>query len=149
MDINETKSQLKIIFSIHFLLITWGLQGYWSPDSYLFYNTIFIVCLLWSMYAKDDPEPLQMAVGINLLAIFLDIVVLAGYFPSSNASGERFSGGMAILNLVVRPLSSYFLAKCCSQRNGLDGDSFPHMFGGATSSSARGPYEDIDNTLPR
>lgn len=83
-----------------------GIQGYWSPDSYLFYNALFILTLLWGIHSKESDEPLQIvswmklkwnfivyvwiltwcffqAVIINVLSILFDVIVLAAYFPAS------------------------------------------------------------------
>ncbi|XP_046688094.1 uncharacterized protein LOC124373802 isoform X1 [Homalodisca vitripennis] len=71
---------LKAIFGVHFILITWGIQGHWSPDSYLFYNLLFLLTLLWSLHCKDRVEPLQMAIVIDGVSVPLDIISMALYW---------------------------------------------------------------------
>ncbi|XP_046688095.1 uncharacterized protein LOC124373802 isoform X2 [Homalodisca vitripennis] len=73
---------LKAIFGVHFILITWGIQGHWSPDSYLFYNLLFLLTLLWSLHCKDRVEPLQMAMQIDGASIILDIFTIGMNYPS-------------------------------------------------------------------
>lgn len=139
---------IKVFFGIHFTLISIGIQGYWSPDSYFFYNLLFLLTLLWSLHSKDNVEPIQIAIGINFISVFLDIITLAGYFPTSNGlSGEKFSATMAIINLLIRPLSLIYMCRNCNQRMGLDTDNFTNIFSGNTTPgpSGRNTYEDIGN----
>jgi len=70
---------------------------------------------------------------------------------------KRFSAGMAILNLLLRPISSYFLYQMIGERQAVYGCMTfeERCHGGIIGSkgSRRGPYEDIDaaataSTLP-
>lgn len=70
---------------------------------------------------------------------------------------KRFSAGMAILNLLLRPISSYFLYKMIEERQAIFGGMTfeERCHGGIIGSKGirRGPYEDIDavtttSTLP-
>lgn len=146
---------LKIITLIHFILTTWGTQGDWSSHAYLYYNIIFLLVLFWGIHQKDSPEPIQIALAINLLSILFDVIILAAYFPSSFRSSERFSVGMAILNLVFRPLTSFGLYRILQDRDvaiGGGGSSFPGNFGdifGGSGGAQRSPYEDIDGSPAR
>nr|BAN21045.1 unkown protein [Riptortus pedestris] len=136
---------IKVLFGIHFTLISLGIQGYWSPDSYLFYNLLFLLTVLWSIHNKDNVDSMQIAIGINLVSIFLDIITLAGYFPTTNRyGGEKFSASMAIINLLIRPVSLIFMSRNCNQRMGLDADNFSNIFSGSTP-PGRNTYEDIGN----
>lgn len=74
---------LKVIFAIHLVLVTWGIQGQWCPKSVMFYNFLFFVCLLWAIHNIESDEPLQFALFINVLSIFFDVVTLAVYFPTT------------------------------------------------------------------
>ena len=70
---------------------------------------------------------------------------------------KRFSAGMAIINLLLRPISSYFLYKMIEERQAIYGRmTFEERCHGGiigSKSSHRGRYEDIDaaataSTLP-
>ncbi|KAK3925848.1 Type-1 angiotensin II receptor-associated protein [Frankliniella fusca] len=135
---NVQNKPLKLIFLVHFILVTWGIQGFWSPDSYLFYNGLFILTLLWGIHHKESDEPLQIAVIINVLAILFDVIVLAAYFPATFRSSERFSIAMAILNLVIRPVTSVILCRIATERIGGRGDT-------VSPGRPRAAYDDIDN----
>lgn len=144
----ESGNVLKVIFGVHLTLVSLGIQGYWSPDSYFFYNLLFHLVILWAIHCKDNVEPVQIAIAINVLAIFLDIITLAGFFPTSNRhAGEKFSAAMAIINLLIRPVSTFYLIRNYNQRMGLDTDNFTNIFSGnnASSTSGRNTYEDITN----
>ena len=148
---NVQNKTLKAIFIVHFILITWGIQGFWSPDSYLFYNALFMLALLWGIHSKESDDPLQIAVIINVLSILFDVIVLAAYFPASFRSSERFSVAMTILNLVIRPVTSVILCRVASERGGGDfagRGTFGDIFGrGDTVAPGRprAAYDDIDS----
>ncbi|KAF2882726.1 hypothetical protein ILUMI_23459 [Ignelater luminosus] len=134
---------LKIVFIAHFMLISFGSMGYWSSGSYLFYNFILILTLLWSIHRHDADEPLQMAIFINGISIILDIILLAMRFPDDHSASERFSAAMAILHLIVRPFSALYLAKLLQERSGASG-GVGNLFSGPRNRS----YEDIDRNAP-
>ncbi|XP_022190094.1 uncharacterized protein LOC111048504 [Nilaparvata lugens] len=141
---------LKLVFAVHFVLISWGIQGVWSPDSYLFYNLFFLFALIWSIYEKEKEEPLQIAILINFCAILMDIIVILFYFPYHGYVGTVFSYALAILNLVFRPVSTVVMGKNCANRMGLSGGFYPATFGTIfdlnPAEVQRNTYEDIDSS---
>jgi len=149
IDLNSIPSvNIKAIFGVHFILITWGIQGHWSPDSYLFYNLIFILCLMWGIHCKDREEPIQLAMIIDGVSVVLDIFAIGMNSPSVYA-GEKFTVAMALLNLALRPITVVMLGRICADRIGLD-DRGPATFGNlfGAASASRGPYEDIESGPP-
>ncbi|XP_023701827.1 type-1 angiotensin II receptor-associated protein isoform X2 [Cryptotermes secundus] len=155
---------LKVVFVVHFILSAWypanssilihdgvlpGKQigifvnmglGHWCPLSYLFYNLLFFLILLWAVHHKESDEPMQMAVAVNAVCLVLDVMVISLYFPRSNDGSERFSCGMAILNLIIRPFTTLVLYRIYVERANAVGAPLPTIFGGTAQ---RGPYEDI------
>ncbi|PNF39591.1 hypothetical protein B7P43_G11047 [Cryptotermes secundus] len=150
------------------IFVNMGL-GHWCPLSYLFYNLLFFLILLWAVHHKESDEPMQMAVAVNAVCLVLDVMVISLYFPRSNeqvvhvvvtglerikeedtnvtvpdsllADGsERFSCGMAILNLIIRPFTTLVLYRIYVERANAVGAPLPTIFGGTAQ---RGPYEDI------
>ncbi|RZF43318.1 hypothetical protein LSTR_LSTR001579 [Laodelphax striatellus] len=128
MDRFKPTTLLKLVFAVHFVLISWGVQGYWSPDSYLFYNLFFLFALIWSIYEKEKEEPLQIAILINVCAILMDVIVIFFYFPLIGG-WSVLSYSLAILNLVFRPLTTIVMGKNCANRMGLSGGFYPATFG--------------------
>lgn len=43
-----------------FYLCCSGVQGRWSPDSYIFYNIMFMGCVLWAMHQTENEKPAQL-----------------------------------------------------------------------------------------
>ncbi|KAF4532925.1 hypothetical protein B566_EDAN015637, partial [Ephemera danica] len=132
VDLNNPSSNtLKAIFFVHFIFATWGIQGSWSPASYFFYNAFFFLLILWGLHNKDSEDPMQMALCLNLLSIVFDIIVLSVYYSNYlvTPSSERFSAGMAIINLLIRPVSCVGLYRTLQDRAGLDGPVFPGNLG--------------------
>lgn len=44
-----------------------GIQGHWSPDSYFFYNLVFILTIIWGIHSKEKEEPIQIVSILSLL----------------------------------------------------------------------------------
>ncbi|CAH1999332.1 unnamed protein product [Acanthoscelides obtectus] len=123
-------------------------MGFWSSTSYLFYNSILIFLLIWSIHQEQSHEPVQLAIVVNGTSIILDILLLVMGFPESYSARERFSSAMAILHLLVRPMSTILLIKNLEERSGSTG-----VLTGILSGRSE-TYEDIDRmnqgaTLPQ
>lgn len=134
--------QLKAIFLVHLLLTVWPLQEAWAPQAYLYYNLIYLMMLAWAIHHKDSEEPVFMALAINLGTILMDIVTLGMHFPRQ----FTFCAGIAIVNLLFRPVSSVFLLRIFNERGGRYADLGIPNFAGGVGSTGRGQYDDIDQT---
>lgn len=133
---------VKVVFLVHFVLTAWG-AGRWCPESYLFYNLIFFLILLWTVHNKESDEPTQMAVAVNAVSIVLDVLVIAMYFPDGGSGSDRFSAAMAILNLILRPFTTLVLYRIYVERANATGATVPTIFG----AQQRSPYEDIGGAV--
>ncbi|XP_044730849.1 type-1 angiotensin II receptor-associated protein-like [Chrysoperla carnea] len=132
-EIEIKNTALKLVFIIHLILVAWGSQGYWSSDSYIFVNLIFMGILVWGMHSFDNPEPIQLAVAVNVVAIVLDLILVSIRYPAgTNKVSDRFSAWMAILNMIARPFTTIVLWKIYEERNGNRSD---------------GAYEDLDRAV--
>lgn len=134
--------KLKIIFLVHFLFIALSSMGYWSSSSYLFYNSILIALLIWGLYHDENHEPIQLAIAVNGSSILLDILLLVMGFPTHGDARNTFSAAMAILHLLIRPFSIFFLIKNLEERIGSAG-SLTGLFQGGQSTRGE-TYEDLD-----
>ncbi|XP_054153019.1 type-1 angiotensin II receptor-associated protein-like [Oppia nitens] len=112
------EAPLKAVFLGHFMLISWCLVGSWLPNSFLFYNTFFMICLLWSMHARDNHEPLLLAILINILSIVIDAISIGIYYEPNHAPWFGFSLFMAITNLLLRPITSLVMLRVFNERSG-------------------------------
>ncbi|KYB25937.1 type-1 angiotensin II receptor-associated protein isoform X1 [Tribolium castaneum] len=136
---------LKVIFLSHFVFIALSSMGFWSTSAYLFYNFFFIIFLVWSLIQPQNEEPLQLAIVVNGVSIFLDILLLVMSYPSdAHSAREKFSAAMCILHLIVRPFSTIVLIKNLEERTGSNG-ALSGLFGEAPQQSS---YEDIDRNAP-
>ena len=67
-----------------------------------------------------------------MATIFLDVIYIGIFYPRSNLSDTvRFSAGMAILNLILKPISCFFVYHMYRERGG---ELLVHV-GEATTSS--------------
>lgn len=138
-----THYPLKIIFAIHFFLVSWGLQGFWFSRSMMFYNVLFFMCLLWAIHNIETDEPLQFALFINVLSILFDVVALVVYFPSGTY--EKFCAVGIIFNTCARVFTSIFLLRIGRSRGGTLAMMFPSD---PAMGFGRQEYEDISNPMP-
>ncbi|XP_014472230.1 PREDICTED: uncharacterized protein LOC106743165 [Dinoponera quadriceps] len=134
---------LKIIFTIHTVLsfLTWSTQGR-CPQSVIFYNMLFFVCILWAVYNMESDEPLQFALFINVLSVFFDVVILVVNYDSF----YTFSLAFMIINLVARPVTSIYLLRIGQGRNG----TLATIFAPSPSMGlCRQDYEEISHLIPQ
>ncbi|CAI6363367.1 unnamed protein product [Macrosiphum euphorbiae] len=152
LDLNQLPAlPAKTTFVLHLILITWSVQGRWSPDSYLFYNVIFMGCVLWAMHQTENEKPAQLAISVNLATVCLDIVTIYCYFPSSFWLSEIFSVICAMANLVLRFVTLSVLSRMCIDSSNGVSDGIPPPLQNYISRGTANPqsYEDIDQTPPQ
>ncbi|XP_003427455.1 uncharacterized protein LOC100120541 isoform X2 [Nasonia vitripennis] len=128
---NISQFPLKAIFAIHFILVTWAIEG-WSSSSMIFYNTLFFICIFWAIHSAESDEPIQFALFISIAAEFFDFINLSVSSPFSGSSFTKFSASMVIINMIVRILTIMYLIKI-GQSRGL----------------GRQEYEDISHPVPQ
>lgn len=143
---------LKVTFFAHLTLTVWAIQGSWLPISYVYYNTFFLLLLLWGTHKKESDEPISMALLLNVLSIILDIITIAVYSPHHPSFHGTFTIVMSIVNLMARPVTSVVLFRLANERGGNYNDigvpNLAQYFGsGPSGAASRGPYEDIDRPV--
>ncbi|KAL4091592.1 hypothetical protein QTP88_026258 [Uroleucon formosanum] len=149
LDLNQLPAlPAKTTFVLHLILITFGVQGRWSPDSYIFYNIMFMGCVLWAMHQTENEKPAQLAISVNLATVCLDIVTIYCYFPSSFWLSEIFSVICAMGNLVLRFVTLSVLSRMCIDNSNGVSDGIPPPLQNYISRGTTHPqsYEDIDQT---
>jgi len=130
MGYQEVKSQLlklpklnlKLVFFVHFVLISWATLGNWALNAYLVHNILLLTCLVWSIAIPHGEDPIFLSLGINLVSIIFDIIILAIFYPSSSSGlgkTAEFSAVVAIFNLLFRFVSSHILYTEWEDRGGL------------------------------
>ncbi|RZC41388.1 ribokinase [Asbolus verrucosus] len=81
-----------VIFLVHFVFIALSSMGFWNTSAFLFYNFILILLLVWSIYHPQNEEPVQLAIVVNGVSIFLDILLLVMCYPTNGSVTGLFAG---------------------------------------------------------
>ncbi|XP_061197781.1 type-1 angiotensin II receptor-associated protein-like [Saccostrea echinata] len=153
---------LKVIVCVHFILMIWGAQFVsLMPTVYWLSNSFVLLLGIWSIASPDSFDAVLMYLILHLFTILEDIVLLGIYQPRASRSIEvnnvqqgvkdeyRFSLGMVITNLILKPLTAFLLWRIYQDRGGRFSDfNFPNLpqFGG--SPPGQGNYENIDQPVP-
>jgi Angiotensin II, type I receptor-associated protein (AGTRAP) len=127
---------LKVMFLVHLVLFSWCLLGVHSGTFGV--TNSAVILLLYVAAATQSP----LACETNLVALFFsiinDIIVLGlhgqGYIDS-HSSSVQFGFAMAILNIIVKPLTMIFVFQEFRRRGG--------EFGIAIESGASQQYESL------
>ncbi|KRY40514.1 hypothetical protein T01_4134 [Trichinella spiralis] len=104
---------LKAILVTHFILISLVLIGNWVPLSYLFVNVIFLASLFWAHTFQDGDSiaPLLLCLQLQVFCILMDILIMGTRFGPvfQHSSIDQFSLAMAIINLLIRIITTFLL----------------------------------------
>ncbi|XP_046369761.2 type-1 angiotensin II receptor-associated protein-like isoform X2 [Haliotis rufescens] len=163
---NAPQTTLKIIFVAHFVLTFWGsMSGALMPAAYLYLNAFVLAFGFWAIVNPESPEPVMMYLIMHAISVVQDIVLLGIYAPRgydlSRATQNqgtideyRFSLGMAIVDLLIKPVTGFLLFRILRSRSGeyseftIPGVSNFPGFGGSGASAPPGGYENIDHPSP-
>jgi len=143
----QSKGLLKIIFLLHLILSSWGMQSSLAqiPSGYVYYNLIYMITLLWAI-GSDGTDSVIMAFLVNVCILVLDVLTLSTSWPTWVLRREHLYFGFAIANAVVRPITAFLLYRIFLVRDvngvGLRG-FFADVLGDESSSNRQG-YRDID-----
>ncbi|XP_043851086.1 type-1 angiotensin II receptor-associated protein isoform X3 [Dromiciops gliroides] len=110
---------LKAIVLVHWLLTTWGC--YTFSNSYAWANFTVLALGVWSIAQRDS----------------LDAIIMRAALSDT----ERFSTGMAIFSLLLKPLSCIFVYHMYQERGG----EFVLNIGSLGPSQERSAYQTIDS----
>ncbi|XP_033015304.1 type-1 angiotensin II receptor-associated protein isoform X2 [Lacerta agilis] len=111
---------LKAIVLVHWLLTTWGCMASWLPISYPWGNFTILALGVWAVAQRDSIDAILMFLTGLLLTILTDIIHFSLYYPQSSSLPDttRFSAGMAIFSLLLKPLSCFFAYQMYRERGG-------------------------------
>ncbi|KAM3923403.1 type-1 angiotensin II receptor-associated protein isoform 1-T1 [Leptodactylus fuscus] len=142
---------LKAIVFVHWLLTIFAcIFPSWLPNAYYLSNLSVLAMGVWAVAQRDSVDAIFMFMIGLVITIVLDILLLALFYASAEQISEkslqrdlfRFSGGMAILNLILKPLSCFFIYHMYLERGGECNISL----GFVTVSRDRSTYQTIDHT---
>lgn len=134
---------LKAIVLVHWLLTVWGSMAQWLPHSFAWGNFTVLAIGVWAIAQRDSIDAVVMFLMGMVVTIVTDIVHLGIFYPSHDLvipDVLRFSAGMAILNLLLKPASCFFVYQMYKERGG----DYNVNFGFPTVSRNRDAYQSID-----
>ncbi|KAM7006091.1 type-1 angiotensin II receptor-associated protein isoform 2-T2 [Tautogolabrus adspersus] len=112
---------LKAIVLTHWLLTIWGAMA-WLPYSYSWGNFTVLAIGVWAIAQRDSIDAVLMFLMGMIATILTDIIHFSIYYPTNDLSlgGNvfRFSAGMAILSLLIKPVSCFFVYQMYRERGG-------------------------------
>ncbi|XP_018535109.1 type-1 angiotensin II receptor-associated protein [Lates calcarifer] len=132
---------LKAIVLLHWLLTVWGCMGL-IPSSYSWSNFSVLAVGVWAIAQRDSIDAVLMFLMGMILTILTDIIHFGIYYTLIEHSTDRdhFSQGMAILSLLLKPVSCFFVYQMYRERGG----DYNVNFGFPTVSRNRDAYQSID-----
>ncbi|XP_014022055.1 type-1 angiotensin II receptor-associated protein-like isoform X3 [Salmo salar] len=114
---------LKAIVLVHWLLTVWGCMA-WLPPSYAWGNFSVLAVGVWAIAQRDSIDAVLMFLIGIAVTILTDIIHFGIYYPLPEGLSEmnrdtfRFSAGMAILGLVLKPVSCFIIYQMYRERGG-------------------------------
>ncbi|XP_060132253.1 type-1 angiotensin II receptor-associated protein isoform X1 [Zootoca vivipara] len=137
---------LKAIVLVHWLLTTWGCMAPWLPISYPWGNFTILALGVWAVAQRDSIDAILMFLTGLLLTILTDIIHFSLYYPPSSLllDTTRFSAGMAIFSLLLKPLSCFFAYQMYRERGG----EYAFNLGVLNVGQDRSSYQPIDHPEP-
>ncbi|XP_058646437.1 type-1 angiotensin II receptor-associated protein isoform X2 [Onychostoma macrolepis] len=138
---------LKAIVLVHWLLTVWACLFPWLNTSYVLGNVSVLAVGVWAIAQRDSIDAVLMFLIGLAVTILTDIVHFGLYYADTEAhygSGLfRFSGGMAILSLLLKPVSCFFVYQMYRERGG----EYNVNFDLETSVDSRCTTDSADSTL--
>ncbi|XP_035237756.1 type-1 angiotensin II receptor-associated protein isoform X3 [Anguilla anguilla] len=140
---------LKAIVLVHWLLTTWGFMA-WLPSSYAWGNFSVLGVGMWAIAQRDSLDAVLMFLVGMTMTLLTDVVHFGVYYPLAEGLAERsrdtfrFSVGMAILSLLLKPISCFFLYQMYRERGG----EYNVNFELETSVDSRCTTDSADSALP-
>ncbi|XP_008319260.1 type-1 angiotensin II receptor-associated protein [Cynoglossus semilaevis] len=115
---------LKAIVLVHWLLTVWGCMVPWLPSSFPWGNFSVLAVGVWAIAQRDSVDAVLMFLIGMTITILTDIIHFGIYYPSFDLvpgarwDSFRFSTGMAILSLLLKPVSCFFVYQMYRERGG-------------------------------
>uniref|UniRef100_A0A8D0EX85 Angiotensin II receptor associated protein n=1 Tax=Strix occidentalis caurina TaxID=311401 RepID=A0A8D0EX85_STROC len=108
------------IILVHWLLTVWGCMNYMFPASYAWGNFSVLAVGIWAIVQRDSLDAIMMFLMGLLLTVLTDIIHVSVFYPSNNnlTDAKRFSIGMAIFSLLLKPVSCYLVYRMYRERGG-------------------------------
>ncbi|NWX87030.1 ATRAP protein, partial [Nothoprocta pentlandii] len=95
-------------------------MSYNFPASYAWGNFSILAVGIWAIVQRDSLDAIMMFLSGLLLTVLTDIIHISVFYPTKNylTDLKRFTLGMAILSLLLKPVSCYFVYQMYRERGG-------------------------------
>ncbi|XP_056324729.1 type-1 angiotensin II receptor-associated protein [Danio aesculapii] len=140
---------LKAIVLVHWILTVWACLLSWLPASYVLGNFSVLAVGVWAIAQRDSIDAVLLFLIGLAVTILTDIVHFGIYYAAAELLYERstrdlfrFSGGMAILSLLLKPVSCFFVYQMYRERGG----EYNVNFGFPSITRNRDAYQSIDHS---
>nr|XP_057910749.1 type-1 angiotensin II receptor-associated protein isoform X1 [Doryrhamphus excisus] len=136
---------LKAIVVVHWLLTIWGCMA-WLPTSFAWSNFSVLAIGVWAIAHRDSIDAVLMFLISLAITILTDIIHFGIYYSLSDLATDngrdvfRFSAGMAILSLLLKPASCFFVYQMYRERGG----DYNVNFGFPSMTRNREAYQSMD-----
>ncbi|XP_068171488.1 type-1 angiotensin II receptor-associated protein [Antennarius striatus] len=138
---------LKAIVLVHWLLTIWGCMA-WLPPSFTWGNFSVLAVGVWAIAQRDSVDAVLMFLIGMAVTMLTDIIHFGIFYQLGDLQNERdvfrFSVGMAILSLLLKPVSCFFVYQMYRERGG----DYNLNFGFPSVSRNREAYQSIDPQEP-
>lgn len=150
-------TSLRVVVIVHFILTVWAsMTPNYLPTAYIYMNLFILAFGAYGILNPDNVEAVFMCTLLSAASILLDAIMIGIHeqighgiyeklLTDANQRNEyRFSLGMSIINLLIKPFTTFVLYRIYQDRGGQYGDfNIPGMpaFGGGHP----GTYENIDS----
>uniref|UniRef100_A0A3B3SHB6 Angiotensin II receptor associated protein n=1 Tax=Paramormyrops kingsleyae TaxID=1676925 RepID=A0A3B3SHB6_9TELE len=109
---------LKVIVLLHWMLSIWVITA-WFLLNYAWANCTMLALGVWAVAQKDSLDAVVMFLFGMALTILTDSVQLGLNYPGDKASHEiQFSFSMAIISLLLKPISCFCIYRTYRARGG-------------------------------
>uniref|UniRef100_A0A8B9DX52 Angiotensin II receptor associated protein n=1 Tax=Anser cygnoides TaxID=8845 RepID=A0A8B9DX52_ANSCY len=105
---------------VMYKLLAQGCMNYLFPASYAWGNFSILAVGIWAVVQRDSLDAIMMFLTGLLLTVLTDIIHVCVFYPSNDylTDVKRFSIGMAIFSLLLKPASCYFVYQMYRERGG-------------------------------
>ncbi|XP_005099392.2 type-1 angiotensin II receptor-associated protein-like [Aplysia californica] len=163
MALSPPSVMLKIVWMTHFILSSWALMsGFLAVSTYWYTHVAVLAFGFWAMVAEESVDAVLMFLATLCVSVVNDIMCLAIYEPrghdrfesqdignvsTSQKNEYRFALGMAITNLIVKPLTIFLVYRVYQSRS--SGSEFNAGIPGISGiGRSGGGYDNIDDPYP-
>ncbi|XP_040442483.1 type-1 angiotensin II receptor-associated protein isoform X2 [Falco naumanni] len=117
-------------------------MNYMFPASYAWGNFSVLAVGIWAIVQRDSLDAIVMFLTGLLLTVLTDIIHISVFYPPNNhlTDVKRFSIGMAIFSLLLKPVSCCLVYRMYRERGG----EYTFNIGVTCAGQDRSTYEPID-----